>query len=153
MKQRVNQNDRNNIVRMNERGTKISNISKMLNIPRTTVSSIFKKFIETGISSASKTGGDKKSKLCLADKNRLVEIVNNQPDLTLSEIKVKMSALNLVVSESTIARNLRNLHYTLKKIINVHVRRNKREALLERKNYAIWFNDLSKYLIDREIIF
>jgi transposase len=85
----------------------------MYQIKYQTVNSIVKCYLRTGLVFVNKRGGDRRSKLTLEVKERLLTYVDSECTKTLREIVnwVK-NTLDIDVSTSTIDRALREFHYT-----------------------------------------
>ena len=135
-------------------GKAIVDISTSLEVNRTTVSKIIKRFKESGEIMSKKKGGDFTSKLSGRDKEAIISWVDEDPLLTLGQLKEKINEeLGRVVSISTVDRCLKNFHYTLKSLVPCPVRRNCDNTIEQRYQYALQYRLLESEIGDRNIIF
>jgi transposase len=86
-----------------EFGVGISSVVRFLRLHR-----------ETGSVSASKFGGYKEYALA-AYEERVRQLVAEQPDITLAELRAKLAKENVVVGQTSIFRFLRHVKLTFKK--------------------------------------
>ncbi len=163
----INQNPNNNrsrrflsdeirrlIISHTENGCNVTTIARMMNLPRTTVSTVVSKFRNTGSIDRGNRGGDRRTKLSDEQKENVRTWVNEDATLTLEQLASKVQQeYSLSVSYSTINRCLNNFHYTLKTGVVVPERRNVEATIEERLSYAISFNDLLLTIDDSRFVF
>ena len=89
-------------------------------------------------------GRDKRSKLGDVERTFISDLVNGNPIITLKKITEKINKRVLIaVSTSTIFRNLKNLHFSLKSLTIVPVNRNTDTTIEKRREYEKKFTRLS----------
>lgn len=114
-------------------------ISKLFDMPRTTISTILNRWKNDGVIVAKSKGGDKRSKLTDRMKLKLREWVDNDSSITLKKLK-----LNILqefheldsIGTTTIDRALKDFHYSFKRVSIVPVKRNDESTLNRRFVYA-----------------
>lgn len=131
-----------------------TSISKLVSIPRTTVSTIVNDYNRTGKTNAFQRGGDHRSKLSETHKNFINSLIDEDPTITLKRIvgRVKEN-FNLEVGQSTIHRCIADFHYTLKNLVIVPEVRNCDRTLVKRYDYANQFNRKILEVEDKNLIF
>ena len=131
------------MARLQLSGMSNSAIARQLGFPRTTVSTILKRFSETGCVEPKKRGGDFSTLLTLQQKEKVLSWVDEDATLTLKSLKVKVEReFSISVSVSTIDRVLGQFHYSLKRLVAVPERRNCEKTIEERSRYAEMFREL-----------
>ncbi|KAG0436620.1 Paired box protein Pax-1 [Dictyocoela muelleri] len=135
-------------------GLKITEIARMLNCNRTTISKIISRFKESGKISPEKRGGSRRNILTedhnLSNKNYL------DNDATLSLRKIKDNILrdyNINVSIPTIFRAIKNFNYSLKRLELIPDRRNFDSVINNRFVYAQKFYEILAENDGQNIIF
>lgn len=132
------------IKQSNEFQMKNSDISKLFNLPRTTVATIISAYNIKGQTSRLYSGGDHSSKLNANVKAKIRQWVDENATITLKNLKAKVfENFSLNVSTTTIYRTIKNFHYSLKKITIVPERRNFQSTIETRHNYALEFNKVN----------
>ena len=112
-------------------------ISDDLNIKYQTVMSIIKLFMKTGRICALKTRSPKIKKLNAESTSFIMEKINEDVSITIKSLKTKLSVdKNVTVSASTIEREIKNFHYSFKRVQLVPARRNTENNIKERFIYA-----------------
>ena len=120
---------------------KIIDISRMFNVPRTTVSSIISNFNKNGQETKLKRGGDYSSKLNDEMKDSVRSWIDENAAITLKNLCTKVQEkYNIVVSSTTIHRTIKDFHYSLKRISLIPVRRNTESTIENRLQYPLAFN-------------
>jgi transposase len=105
---------RRGIVQAIEAGHTYEEAGELCGVSVSSVSRFLTRWRSTGSVSPEKFGGYKG--YALAPYRRLIERwVDAQPDLTLSELQVRLAAEKVVVSQTAIFRFLRHLEFTFKK--------------------------------------
>ena len=145
---------RNAVVNLYKSNVPISAIATNLEIKRSTVYNIIKRFNETGSIEHFSKGGDKRSMLSEDSKNKIKEWLNENCLLTLKEICDKLrTELNVVVSISTVNRAICEFHYSLKQLSVAPERRNTPDALEIRLRYSESFRTIEDGVGSENFVF
>jgi transposase len=146
--------DRKRITDAYNSGSTIMQISSVMNIKRTTVHTIIKKYIESGSYESKRIGGNRPSKMNAYQKEVMKGWVDNDCSLTLKKLKEKtFSEFGINVSSTTIAAALENFNYSLKRIHVIPERRNDSSTVSARFEYATNFLELLKSYSESQIIY
>lgn len=139
MIRRITNCERTLIIRKYENNISIKQISEELEINRNTVTSIIRLYQKTGRIETKSIRPPRKKLLNSEMRTFIREEVDRDVSLTLQAIKVKVHThFNISCSTTTIENALKDLHYTLKRVVLVPERRNiegninTREAYCER---------------------
>ena len=150
----VSDNDRERVIAAYESQKSSSEISQILDINRTTVIEIIKKYLSTGIIHAQRRGSLPSSKLSMEQKLVIKSWVDADCALSLKTLADKvMDEFSISVSKSTINRILDNFNYSLKKIHLLPERRNATDNIQVRKEYALQFSALPSIYSEDQIVF
>ncbi|KAG0437941.1 hypothetical protein DMUE_3400 [Dictyocoela muelleri] len=115
----------------------MTEIARRLNLNRSTVSKIVKKFKNTGKITTKKKGGNRKKILCDEHKNALKGYLNEDATLSLNILKQRLfNNFVLNCSLKTIDRAIQGFFYSLKRLTKVPVKRNSPFVISKRFNYA-----------------
>jgi len=136
---------RKRVISLAIEGNGCTMISRILDLPRTNISSIVSKFFKTGEAEPRSRGGNRRGKLTIEQKESICGWIDENCLLTLKDIKKRVQEeLNLLVSESTIDRCLKSFHYTVKNILPIPVARNTERTIEARFLYAQEFRRLEQ---------
>jgi transposase len=125
-----------------------------MNLKRTTVHAVIKKYFESGIYESSRVGGNRPKKLNEYQRDVLKSWVDNNCSLTLKKLKEKtLSEFGINVSYTTIAATMTNFNYSLKRIHVIPERRNDPSAVSARFEYATNFLRLLEVYSESQIIY
>lgn len=125
-------------------------IADDLRLKYTTVSSVIDVYTETGRIEKNTKNAGRKSKLTTKDKEKILEYIKEDCSIGLEEIRRRLEVERAVyVSTTTIGRVLDDFHYSFKRVQYVPVRRNARDNVIIRYNYAREFTKFGK----RPVIF
>jgi transposase len=105
---------RGRVVRGIESGLSYEEVAEACGVSVSSVSRFLTRWRRTGSVSAEKFGGYKRHAL-EPYKDWIVRWVTAQPDLTLSELEVRLAERNVVVSQTAIFRFLHHLGFSFKK--------------------------------------
>ena len=131
------------IIDQSTKGIKLKDIYGNLSLARQSVSSIIKIFNETGRVYAKKRGGGNNKKLNAEHENFIKEEIDNNPTITLKELKNKLLEKHRInVSISTIGRRIGDFHYSLKSLTVIPERRNNPRTIEVRFEYGTDFNNM-----------
>jgi len=108
---------RERVVAAIEAGHTRVKVAQLYNMALSTVGGIIKRKRETGSVSPDKFGGYKTFTL-EPHKDRVKELVAEQPDSTLAELQVRLAKEKVKVSQSGISRFLRHINLTFKKSLH-----------------------------------
>ncbi|KAI5154731.1 hypothetical protein ENBRE01_3456, partial [Enteropsectra breve] len=98
-------------------GACAAEIARLFQKPRTTISSVIKKYLETGEVEASRRGGNTESKLSFEQKAQIKEWIDADCCISIARLKRKiLEEFSISVSNSTIHRAVCGFSYTLKRI-------------------------------------
>ena len=147
---RVTNETRALIIKCYERSEPIRSICDHFEVKEGTFRSIIRCFLLEN-RREKKNKGHRQKILKPEQVTELLSMINEDCELTLSELKEKFSEkFGFTVSESTIHRSLGDFHYSLKRLSPVPIARNSPENLLKRQDYAISYDDV---MSEREKIF
>jgi len=102
------------IVRSVEEGVTLEETAERHHVSLSTVVRLLRLKRETGSVIPAQFGGYKRHKLA-SHEGRIRQWVAEQPDITLAELKAKLTKVKVMVSQSSIFRFLRHLNLTFKK--------------------------------------
>ena len=146
--------DRERICNSYMSGSTVIQISTIMNINRTTVHSIIRRFLLTGSSESLPRGGVRPRKITNEISNAIKRWVDEDCGLSLSALVRKvMNDYNIVVSISTIVRCITAFNYTLKRIHYIPERRNDPANIELRRIYALEFIGLGRRFSESELYF
>lgn len=136
---------RSRICALSKEGTGCKAIGELLYIPRTTVSSIVKRFNMTGNENSAPKGGNTRSKLNEEQKELIRSWVDDNCFLSLKDIVNRVSAeLGITISRSCVDRCLRNFHYSVKSVLPIPHERNTQRTIDLRFIYAQKFREFEQ---------
>ncbi|KAG0430809.1 Paired box protein Pax-6, partial [Dictyocoela muelleri] len=116
---------RETVICLYKSGHEISDISRSIDVKRSTVYNIIKRYNETNSTAHLPKGGDKRSVLSNNVKNKIKEWLDENCLLTLREIVEKIRIMHEInVSLSTVNRAIKDFHYTIKRLSVAPERRN-----------------------------
>ncbi|KAF7684921.1 hypothetical protein CDIK_4330, partial [Cucumispora dikerogammari] len=127
-----------------DNGMSIRNAAETYDIPYVNARKIINSFKKNGLINKKKKGGSLPAKLSQSLIDKIETIVSINPLYSLKQIKdeLMLEQLNgFSISLSTINRALRKLKITVKKIHLELDRVNSPKKILQRKEYALWFNN------------
>ncbi|KAG0441551.1 Paired box protein Pax-2-A [Dictyocoela muelleri] len=125
------------LIKFYDDGIKVSEIARRLDINKSTVSRIIKRFVETGEISALVKGGNRRQKLTDIHNDAIREYLNENETLSLKEIQNKIkNQFNIRVDKSKINRSISNFYYSLKRLTLVPIRRNIQVNIDKRYEYV-----------------
>lgn len=102
------------VVREIRQGVTREEVAEKLSVSLSSVGRFLRRERETGSISPAKFGGYKGYVLA-AHENRVRRLVEQQPDITLAELRAKLAKQNVSVGQTSIFRFLRHLNLTFKK--------------------------------------
>ena len=149
-KKQISDDTRRIIVNKYELGMTYRDISILFDVPYETVRSIVKLFIKTGRIRTIKQRQPKIKKLSIEEEAFLKNKIAEDVSVTLKKLKSSLLAeKGIAVSIPTIAREIKNFNYSLKRVVLVPSMRNSAENIEARFNYA------NEYLLlnEEKIIF
>ena len=150
----VSDNDRERVIASYESQKSPSEISQILDINRTTVIAIIKKYLSTGIIHAQRRGSLPTSKLSMEQMIIVKSWVDADCALSLKALAdIVMDEFSITVSKSTINRILDNLNYSFKTIHLIPERQNATDNIQVRKEYAFQFSALPSIYSEDQIVF
>ena len=107
----VSNDKRKNIIEAKERGETTNDIIKWLDVSKSTINNIYKKYRDTGdYEPIAYTG--RKPTFTEEINNEIIKAVTNKPDITLEEL---IDKLDLEVGISGLSRHMKKINLTLKK--------------------------------------
>ncbi|XP_049293761.1 uncharacterized protein LOC125769223 [Anopheles funestus] len=147
--------DRERVINAHQKGCSAADIAaRMLNINRSTVYSIIKKFDKTFEVKAAKRGGDKEKKISPDIGQKIRDWIDENCTITLQQLADKVfDDFGIRVSKPTVAREIKSFRYSLKWIQKIPERRNNPQTLEIRKEYASRFYALPGQVADTNVIF
>lgn len=146
--------NRKRVVDAYNAGRSASQIAEFMNMKRTTVHMIIKKYKETGEVNCSKCGGNKATILNLQQRNAIMEWINEDCSITLKSMADKcLSEFGIKVSLPTLHNYIKGFKYSLKRIHVLPERRNDDKAIQARKKYAAEFLELLGTFSESQVIF
>jgi transposase len=112
----------------------ISEAARVFKVPKQTVSSIVKKYEETGRKQTGPQGGNRRSILNAPKKETICDWVDEDCTASLTSLAIRASAeFGLPISRKTVERCLKEFHYTIKRTKLVPERRNSPEVIADRR--------------------
>jgi transposase len=132
----------------------ISHISEFLKIPRPTIYSIVKTYLQTGSTQKRSRGGAMNIKITDEIKEIIFDIVDNDPSISLEKISQKVEdRCRVKISKSGIDGALRRFHFSLKQVSFCPEARITELNEDRRKTYAREYIALIGNIDDSKIIF
>ena len=132
---RISDSERNLIIKLYEEGKRIKFISDMLDLKSATVNSVVQTYKKFG--SIKRKRGHRKSKLNELQKNEMKSWLDENCQLTLEDLANRVEEkFQIKVSTTTVFSYLDKLHFSVKKISRVPLRRNCASTIETRFNYA-----------------
>jgi len=145
---------RHRIVKAYSSGTKICDICKYENLPHSSVSSIINIWLKTGRIDACEKGGCKHRKISEPTKVFIQESVDADCTLSLKKIAdMVYNKFKIRISHTAVFKALRVMHYTLKMIRTIPLRRNLEQNIEVRRIYGNMFIELEESISPNKIIF
>lgn len=134
--------DRERIVKSYLSNKNWLDLAFQLGVKNKTARSIIAKYESTGEIKARKRGGFRYRKLDDEMKEKLEEMLNENPSLTIKNLNLKIKSImphKPYVSDSTVAKALDKMLITTKQLRLVSTDRNREDVIEERYTYANWF--------------
>jgi len=143
----LNEFERGKIIGLSTEGCSVRKISKILEIPKSTVQNTIKKFSETGTTQNLFRPGRPRI-LTEINKQQLKKIVQDEPHATLSQIHEKFQKkTDLSTCTKTIKREIHNLGFSSciaahKPLLNIKQKQNRLSWCIEQRDWTIrkWKN-------------
>jgi transposase len=112
----------------------ISEAARVFKIPRQTVSSIVKKYEESGEKQKGRRGGNRKAILDDSQKDIICDWVDEECTVSMASLAIRASAeFGLPVTRKPAERCLKEFHYTVKRTKLVPERRNSPDVIVDRR--------------------
>lgn len=151
---KINDNQRENIIRNYNDGISQKEIANIFNLPKSTVNNIIMIYRREGRAEKKAKGGAKNNKMTETMTSYVRNSIEHKCDTTLKEITRGInSEFNVSISKSTIANTLKNVHITFKRLKVVAERSITEENMQQRRLYAQEFQDLLTEQPDSNIFF
>ncbi|KAF7684942.1 hypothetical protein CDIK_4309 [Cucumispora dikerogammari] len=129
-------------------------ISRVFEIPYTTVKSVLKLFMSTGRINSLQSGGAKNKKITPEIKSRIRDIVDGNAGVTLKNISsIILREFRVNLGTTSVDRCIRQFHYSWKRMVSIPVRRNTEDTISIRHEYAVEFYNLLGVFTESEFIF
>lgn len=143
---RINDDKRKNLITMFNDSFCLKEAAKILGIKYQTAWSIIRAYKNTNLCTPKLKGGSTKTKLTPDVLSSIEDIVSENPEYTLKDIKniLEHTIPGLEISLVSIHNALKILMVTLKKTHRELERVNENKYIELRQAYAIWFNDTFK---------
>ncbi|KII60279.1 hypothetical protein RF11_15376 [Thelohanellus kitauei] len=125
-------------------------VSRTLNVKKSTINRIIKKYREDGVTVACKKGGNRPTLLDDEMKKRIIETINDDCTISVDGIIKK---LNLEVHSTTVWRWLKKINYSWKLIRPFPVKRNDPDVKSQRKSYCEWYQTVDPLRKNIDIIY
>jgi len=149
-KQKISDELRKLIIDEMNSGSKPKKVAEIFKVQESAVRKIYKTFQMEGRVTKKKTG-KRRSKLSDEQKEKLCDWVDNDCQLTLKQLVAKcFEEWQIVLSPSTVDRALKHFHYSFKRVTLNPERRNNRDVIEKRYQYAVEYNRL---MAEREMYF
>lgn len=146
--------DRERIVQANEKGSSVATIAETLNINRSTVYNVLRKYHATMKIEADKRGKVMEKKITPEIQEQIKIWIDEDCSVSLQKIAHKiLEQYQVQVCRSTVAKCIGDFNYSLKRIYLYPERRNTGATLEVRKDYAIRFTALPASMPDNGIVF
>ncbi|XP_049292942.1 uncharacterized protein LOC125768820 isoform X2 [Anopheles funestus] len=146
--------DRKRIVIAYENGSPVAAIAETLNINRSTVYNVLRKYNETMKIEADKRGKVMEKKITPAIHDQIIAWIDEDCTISLYVLTSRiLEKFNVRVCRSTVAKEIGEFNYSLKTLYLDPEKRNDANALLARKEYAIAFSVLPSTVPDNGIVF
>jgi transposase len=141
-KQKISDELRKLIIDEMNSGSKPKKVAEIFKVQESAVRKIYKTFQKDGRVTKKKTG-KRRSKLSDEQKEKLCDWVDDDCQLTLQQLVAKcFEEWQIVLSPSTVARGLKHFHYSFKRVTLNPERRNSRDVIEKRYQYALQYNRL-----------
>ncbi|CAG8803766.1 12475_t:CDS:2, partial [Cetraspora pellucida] len=126
------------INKVNNKCVPIWDVAANFQLAASTIQSIVDRFDREGRITSKPRGGDKKSILNEQHKNFLEEAIEQEPWITIADLIQELvdQFPNLQLSDRTVARYIRNMGFTLKRLTVVPEGRNSDDTIQKRKQYV-----------------
>ncbi len=142
------------IVRMYTNGVTKTRISNDLAVPRSSVNSVIKNFIETGNVDPKNKGGAYNIKCNGEIRVRMEQLLQEECTRTLSFLQSKiLEEFEVRLCLATIRANLKVINFSLKQTTAIPERRNAPDNIEKRYDYAMKFDRLSGQFLRSRFIF
>lgn len=146
--------DRSRIINSYLRKDSVNDISRIMEIKRTTVHEVIKSYMKNGSSEKLTRGRPQYSKLNSEQIETIKGWIDENCTISLRKIKEKcLLEFNVSVSITTVAKYIDDFCYSLKRVQLIPLRRNDLQSLNDRKIYALNFLDLQSEFDEMEFIF
>ena len=121
------------------RGAKLSEVAKQYDLNLKTLSTMYKKYKESGQTQA-KQRGHRQQTLTSDMKDQLCDWVDEDVGIKLKDLAVKlMEKYGKSASTATISKALKEFHYSIKRVSLVPERRNTQDVIEKRCEFANWY--------------
>jgi transposase len=145
---------RKQIIDAYNNGNSCITIAEILGIERTTVSSIFKSYINTGLFEKKVRILNTPEKLSIENKNTIKTWIDENCTLSLRSIATRcLFEFNVAVSKSTIGNLMNKFSYSLKRVHLIPQRRNDHECIQNRYEYVQSFIRLQSRFSENQFIY
>ena len=150
----ISEKDRNKIIARSLEGHSAKDISEMLSINYKSVWRIIDRYNKTKLISASKKGGDRRSKLNTEQKTEILSWIDDNCLLRLKDIiRMVQEKFSINVSKTTVDRIVKAFHYNLKFAVPIPERRNCETTVESRFKYSKEFRELELDTEDKNFVF
>lgn len=144
-KKQMSDDMRKKIVLKYETGKTAHEIAVELEINKKTVETVLMVFKKTGRINSIKKRAPKQKKITTNIKEYIKRLIEDDCSITLMKIKEKIrNNMNVLVSKSTIAKEIANFNYSIKKVVLVPYMRNVPDNIQSRYEYAINYLSLDE---------
>ena len=152
---RTNSNsDHERIITAYLNGNSPSQISNLMDLKRTTVHQIIKKYQETGQIVAERRAGEKESKLNQEQKNAIKSWIDEDCTLSLRAITEKVfETFQIRICKTKAMKYVKGFHYILKRVNFVPERGNDQSTITQRHAYAQNYINLPASYNEDQIIY
>ncbi|KII64613.1 Transposon Tf2-6 polyprotein [Thelohanellus kitauei] len=131
-------------------GQQVASVSRILDIPRTTIHTALKKIQPDGTIVESRRGGTTVTKLTPEIERQITQLINDNCTMTTSDIIEK---IGITVNETTVWRWLKKLNFSWKMTRPVAVLRNDPTVKSERKSFVEWYQSMTPEYQRNNIIY
>lgn len=154
-RRRISETDKERIINAFNNGEDYVQTAALLGIGRTTAWGIVRRFQQTGLVVRPR-GGARNLKVDEEMISEMMRTVEERAEYTLVQINAALRATlphKPHITESTIAKTLKNRFVVLKKLETVPQARNRSDVLEDRKLYGEWLLNIVNGVNPRELIF